>query len=120
MSHPVVFAEIHGADGAALRRFYAGLFGWPFQEMPGADYGMAPPEAGGIGVGVGAAPEGRPGLVTFYVRTDDVAAALATAEGLGGTTSLPATRMPDGTVIGMLADPEGHVVGLVTPPPSSG
>ena len=26
MSHPVVFAEIHGADGAALRRFYAGLF----------------------------------------------------------------------------------------------
>jgi len=36
MSHPVVFAEIHGADGAALRRFYAGLFGWPFQEMPGA------------------------------------------------------------------------------------
>ena len=64
MSHPVVFAEIHGADGAALRRFYAGLFGWPFQEMPGADYGMAPPEAGGIGVGVGAAPEGRPGLVT--------------------------------------------------------
>ena len=51
MSHPVVFAEIHGADGAALRRFYAGLFGWPFQEMPGADYGMAPPEAGGIGVG---------------------------------------------------------------------
>jgi len=28
--------------------------------------------------------------------------------------------MPDGTVVGMLADPEGHVVGLVTPPPSSG
>jgi predicted enzyme related to lactoylglutathione lyase len=116
MTHAVVFAEVHGADGAALRRFYAELFGWCFQEMPGADYGMAPPAEGGIGVGVGAAPPGRTALVTFYVRTDDVAAALAAAERLGGTTSLQATRMPDGTVIGLLADPEGHVIGLVTPP----
>lgn len=117
MSDPVVFAEVHGADGAALRRFYGELFGWAFTEMEGPmDYGMAPPGDGGIGVGVGAAPEGRPSQVTFYVRTADVAGALATAERLGGTTSLPATTMPDGTVLGMVADPEGHVIGLVTPP----
>jgi hypothetical protein len=57
MSDPVVFAEVHGADGGAL----------------------------------------------------------TAAECLGGTTSMPATEMPDG----MLADPEGHVIGLVSPPAGS-
>ena len=118
MSAPVVFAEIHGRDGAALRSFYAELFGWVFAAMPGSavDYGMAQTGEGGIGVGVGAAPEGRAGQVTFYVRTDDVAGALTTAERRGGAVSLPATTMADGTVLGMVADPEGHVIGLVTPP----
>jgi hypothetical protein len=58
--------------------------------------------------------------VTFYVRSADVAGALAEAERLGGTTSLPAMQMPDGTMIGMFADPEGHVIGLITPPAGSG
>jgi uncharacterized protein len=119
MSDPVVFAEVLGSDGGALRRFYGELFGWSFSGMPEAtdyDYGMAQSGEGGVGVGVGAAPAGRPGHVTFYVRTDDVAAALAAAERLGGTSAMPATEMPDGTVVGLLADPEGHVVGLVRPP----
>jgi uncharacterized protein len=117
VSDPVVFAEVLGDGGGALRRFYAELFGWSFSEMPGpTDYGMAQSGEGGIGVGVGAAPPGRPGHVTFYVRTDDVAGALAAAMRLGGTSAMPATEMPDGTVVGLLADPEGHVVGLVRPP----
>jgi uncharacterized protein len=108
---------VHGRDGEALRRFYAELFGWSFSPMEGPmDYGMAQSGEGGIGVGVGAAPQGRSEYVTFYVRTADVAAALATAERLGGTIGMPATQMPDGTVIGLLADPEGHTIGLVTPP----
>ena len=112
-----MFAEVHGDDGGALRRFYGELFGWAFQSYGDAtDYGMAQSGEGGIGIGVGRAPEGRPGMVTFYVRTDDVAGALAAAERLGGTSAMPATQMPDGTVIGLLADPEGHVIGLVTPP----
>lgn len=76
---------------------------------------MAPPGDGGIGVGMGAAPEGRPSLVTFYVRTADVAAALEAAERLGGATAMPATEMPDGTLVGLFDDPEGHTIGLVTP-----
>ena len=119
MSDPVVLAEVHGRDGEALRRFYAELFGWAFQSYgDGMDYGMAQSGEGGIGVGVGAAPEGRPSRVTFYVRTDDVAGALASAERLGRAVSMP-TTMPDGTVLGMVADPEGHVIGPVTPPAGS-
>ena len=59
MTAPIVFAEVHGRDGEALRRFCAELF---------------------------------------------------------GAVGMPATEMPDGTVIGLLADPEGHTIGLVTPP----
>jgi predicted enzyme related to lactoylglutathione lyase len=52
MSAPVVFAEIHGADGPALRRFYTGLFGWAFDGM------LADPE--GHLIGLVAPPAGRP------------------------------------------------------------
>jgi len=121
MSDPVVFAEVHGADGAALRRFYGELFGWEFHEMAGPmDYGMAHSGEDGIGVGVGTAPAGRASQVTVYVRTADVAAALASAERLGGSTVLAATQMPDGSVVGLLADPEGHAIGLITPPGTGG
>jgi predicted enzyme related to lactoylglutathione lyase len=114
--NPVVFAEVQGENGATLRQFYTDLFGWAFEEMQGPmDYGMAPPGEGGIGVGVGAAPEGQKSMVTFYVRTKDVAAALDAAERLGGTVAMPVTEMPDGTVIALFDDPEGHTIGLVTP-----
>jgi len=119
--NPVVFAEVQGENGATLRQFYTDLFGWAFEEMQGGmDYGMAPPGKGGIGVGVGSAPEGRTGMVTFYVRTNDVEAALGAAERLGGTIAMPRTEMPDGTVIGLFEDPEGHTIGLVTPTDGDG
>lgn len=38
MTHPVVFFEIVGQDGQALRRFYGDLFAWTIQpptELPG-------------------------------------------------------------------------------------
>jgi predicted enzyme related to lactoylglutathione lyase len=48
LSDPVVFAEIHARDGAALRRFYAELFGWAFRSYgDGMDYGMAQSGEGG-------------------------------------------------------------------------
>jgi len=114
--NPVVFAEVQGENGATLRQFYTDLFGWNFEDAPGdGDYAMAPPGEGGVGVGVGSAPDGRRG-VTFYVRTNDVDAALDAAERLGGTIAMQRTEMPDGTVIGLFEDPEGHAIGLVTPP----
>ena len=51
--------------------------------------------------------------VTFYVQVPDVAAALLRAEGLGAKVIQPATDLPAGPTVGLLADPQGHVVGLV-------
>ena len=56
--------------------------------------------------------DGSAGLVTGYVRVADINATLAKAESLGGRTIMPRFS-PDGTAyLALVADPEGHVVGL--------
>lgn len=112
MGNPVVHFEITGADSAALQQFYGDLFGWKITNMPEMGYGIVEKEEGGIGGGIGAAQSG-PGTVTFYTAVDDVQAYLDKAESLGGKTVMPVTVIPDMVTFALLADPEGHVVGVV-------
>jgi hypothetical protein len=112
MPSPVTHFEVLGADADALQRFYAEAFGWQMQDVMGGSYYMA--DAGsGIKGGVGAAPPGGSGHVTFYVEVDDPAAALAKVSQLGGKTVQEPMDVPNGPTIALFADPEGHVVGLV-------
>jgi uncharacterized protein len=67
----------------------------------------------GIGGGVGGMPEGQPGHVTFYVQVPDIEAALKKAEKLGATRLMGPDKVPDGPTLGLFADPEGFVVGVV-------
>ncbi|MGE0460582.1 MAG: VOC family protein [Vicinamibacterales bacterium] len=114
MAHPVLWFEVLGTNGDALRRFYGSLFRWSFNTDNPANYGVVNTGdsrgiQGGVGQGSGG---GRPSGVTFYVETPDVTASLAEAERLGGRIVMPRTQMPDVT-LGLFADPEGHVIGLV-------
>jgi uncharacterized protein len=113
MGRPVTHFEILGQDTAALRRFYGQAFGWKLGDPDSAmDYAMVETGGGGgIGGGIGKAPQG-PGHVTFYVSVDDPAAALAQIEQLGGRTVLEPQEVPGGVTFALFADPEGHVVGL--------
>ncbi|SRR5712692_11786906 len=113
MGNPVVHFEVVGKDAAALQTFYEKAFDW--QMKPAIPhYAMAHPGAGGgINGGVGAAPNGGPGHVTFYVEVNDLAAALTTIESLGGRRVTGPMEVPGGPSIAMFADPEGHMVGLV-------
>jgi predicted enzyme related to lactoylglutathione lyase len=118
MGHPVVHFEVMGKDGGALQRYYSELFDWQITPAPGPmDYGLVEQwvnaEGIGIGGGVGAGRDGYGGHVTFYVQVPDVEAALAKAEGLGGKRVSGPDPIPTGQVIGLFADPEGHVIGLV-------
>lgn len=112
MANKVVHFEVTGNDGAALRKFYGNLFGWEFNTDFPQDYGVVEASEGTIGGGIGAAQEG-PGMVTFYVDSDDITKSLEQAEKLGGTTVAPEMDVPGGIKIGLFADPEGHVIGLV-------
>ena len=116
MTHPVVFFEVLGRDGTALRSFYAELFDWKIDTMSEpTDYGMVAREDGGIDGGVGKAPDGGQGHAIFYVHTDDPQGTLDRASELGGSVVMPPFELPGGGLIALLADPEGHTVGLYRP-----
>jgi predicted enzyme related to lactoylglutathione lyase len=120
MGNPVIHFEVTGKDGAKLASFFSDLFGWQIDTNNPLSYGTMPREQNvgadgvGIGGGVGTAPQGGDGLVTFYVGVPDVDASLAKAESLGGTRLFGPAEVP-GTpiVLGQFADPEGHVIGLM-------
>ena len=119
MGQPVVHFEIMGKDGREapellLRAVRVG----DRREQPDElrhvprDDNLAS-DGTGIGGGIGQAPEGYDGHVTFYAGVDDVEAALAKAESLGGTRMMgPETVMED-VEIGLFQDPEGNTVGVV-------
>lgn len=115
-SNPVVHFEVLGQDASALRKFYADAFGWPLGPADDGpmQYSMVNlKDRGGIDGGIGKAPQG-PGHVTFYVGVQDAQAALDQVERLGGRTVQPPTPIPGGVTFALFADPEGHVVGLLT------
>jgi uncharacterized protein len=116
MGQQVVHVEVVGKDPAQLRSFYGDMFGWEFgQPMGPTDYAVVE-DPNGIGAGVGNGPEGYPGHVTFYVQVPDAEAALAKAESLGGKRMMGPDEVPGvGIVIGLFSDPEGHVIGIMTP-----
>jgi predicted enzyme related to lactoylglutathione lyase len=114
MASPVVHFEIRSADPDASRKFYGQLFGWTFPDgdIPGYSYvetGMQ----GAIPGGIGPLQDGQP-LVTFFVGVADVAGTLEAAAAAGGAIVQPATQVP-GVTFGLLADPQGQVVGVACP-----
>ena len=113
MSDHVVHFEVTGKDGKALQRFYADVFGWKIDDNNPGGYGMVRDEEQKVTGGIGAAPQGSPGGVTFYVHTQDAKAALTKIEKLGGKVVMPLTQVAPETTIALFADPEGHVIGLM-------
>jgi len=114
MQHPVVWFEVTGKDIDRLRGFYGELFGWTYASKDPSMYNEVQVAPGvGIPGGIGfARPPAQP-WVTFYVGTSDLAASLAKAKALGGTTVLEPTDVGDGTRIAAFRDPEGNAIGLV-------
>ena len=112
MANRIVHAEVVGKDGPALQKFYGELFDWKQNtDLPGG-YAMTDSDQSGIVLGTGPAPDGSGGWVTFYVTVPDIDATLARAESLGGRTVMPKFSPAPDTTLAMVADPEGHIVGL--------
>src|SRR5256885_2171522 len=117
MGQPVVHFEVVGKNTEKLREYYGKLFGWKIDANNPMGYGMVSRDDNktkdgglGIGGGIGPAPEGYSGHVTFYVAVPDVEAALAKAAELGGTRMMGPERPMDMVEIGLFTDPEGHVI----------
>jgi len=111
MAHPVIHAEIRSADPDATRDFFGRLFGWTYSDgaYPGYTF---------VDTGVdGALPtaisplQGDEDAVLFFVGVQDVAETLAQAERLGGRIVQPPQTVP-GVTFGVLADKQGHLIGV--------
>ena len=119
MGQPVVHFEIIGQDAEKLRSYYSELFGWKFDADNPMNYGVVQRDANvtadgvGIGGGIGPAPEGYEGHITFYIEVPDVEAALAKAEGLGGTRMMGPEVVMGRMVLGMFRHPEDNVIGVI-------
>src|SRR6476661_6793465 len=94
---PVVHLELHTADGAGARDFYAELCRWQAERVTTA--GAAPYHAlelgRGLGGGIVECATGHP-LWLPYVEVADVAAATAEAGKLGARTLLSPREGPAG------------------------
>lgn len=120
MKHPVMHFEIMGHDAGKLRDFYADVFDWSVgKPLPGTpEYSIVEPVPNfqhGISGGIGKAPEGYDGHVTFYIVVDDVERAFAKIEAKGGTRMMGPDKVPNGPIIGLFRDPDGRTIGLVNP-----
>jgi predicted enzyme related to lactoylglutathione lyase len=122
MGNPVVHFEFSSEQPAKLRAYYEQLFDWEFDS--GSPVAPSVSQAGnygflnavtGIPGGIGGGA-GYPTHALFYVGVEDVAAALAQAESLGGSRVLGPERNPNGhLVVAQFRDPDGNLVGLAGP-----
>jgi predicted enzyme related to lactoylglutathione lyase len=113
MGQPVVHFEIGCRDKSKTAAFFRDLFGWTTNEAGPATM-IETGGTGGINGHITALGHEPHNYTIFYVQVDDVAAALAKAESLGGKTVVPPVSIPIGT-FGWFADPEGNTIGLWTP-----
>lgn len=117
--------EFLSGDSERSKRFYGEVFGWQFEDIPGADYlNVRTSEdgieggIGGVAQATGTAPPASNGIYA-YLLAPDMDATLAAIEEAGGEIVIPKTdvmgmaefahfRDPDGNLIGLWRDAESH------------
>jgi predicted enzyme related to lactoylglutathione lyase len=113
-----IFDELVTPDLATSKRFYAGLFGWEFLDIPGLKYPYAEALLDGQPVaGLVQKPTeptaNRNSVWLGFLAVADVAKAVATAQAQGATDLVPSHTVPGRGVEAILADPEGGVFGVL-------
>ncbi|HYN35211.1 MAG TPA: VOC family protein [Ilumatobacteraceae bacterium] len=107
-------------DPDASKSFYAGLFGWEFDDQPtdqdGVDYTMAMRNghnaAGLMRLTPEMASSGMPSVWSTYVSVDDLDAAVADVEPAGGSVMQPPMDVMEAGRMAVVADPAGAVICL--------
>lgn len=122
MTGRVVHFEIPFDDGDRARAFYKDAFGWNLVHMPEMSYTMVstgptteqgpPSEPGFINGGMLDRSESLSGSPVVVVDVEDIDAALAKIESLGGSTLQAKMPVGDMGFAAYFKDCEGNVVGL--------
>ena len=103
--------EIPSTDVGGSAKFYADLFGWRMQAFD-ATYTMFD-VADGVGGGIQHVDSVPDPCIQVYVSVDDIPAALARVEELGGHSVMPKTEIGGGMgFMAFFTDPCGCQIGL--------
>jgi uncharacterized protein len=107
--------QLNTSDPDTARRFYAELFGWRIEEMPGGDqpywgiYNGDRLNGGMMGMPAGAGE--MPSHWLIYFGSEDVDADAGRVGELGGQVLLPPVDVPGGRIL-VAHDPHGAAFGL--------
>lgn len=112
MANPFVHVELMTSDLDRAKKFYAGLFDWTLEEIPGMDYTLIKV---GEGTGGGMMQHPMPGAPSSwlaYVLVADAAAATEKARKLGAMIVKEVTEIPGIGWFSVLVDPTGATLAL--------
>lgn len=115
----IVWFEVPVDDTGRAKDFYAKLFGWNIEAMPGApgDYHMMKtggPDASPDGGMLLRQNPGHRGICTYFL-VESVNDAVAKVQSLGGTVCVPKTPVPSMGWFAMCTDTEGNVFAVWEP-----
>ncbi|MBI5674890.1 MAG: VOC family protein [Nitrospirae bacterium] len=112
MANPFVHVELQTKDLDKSKKFYAGMFDWKLEEIPGMGYTII---SVGDGTGGGMMKNPVPGVPDNwlpYILVDDVAASTKKAQALGATICKDVTEVPNMGWFSVITDPTGAAFGL--------
>ena len=112
----VAWFDITTTNLQQSKAFYAGLVGWEFTSLKGAENLAAEIVSGGKPIGTLRVAEGKisPFDGVVYIQVKDLPASCAKAKELGGTIppGFPFDLSDDRGAIGLVVDPAGHPIGM--------
>jgi uncharacterized protein len=111
------FNDLVSPDVEASAAFYRELFGWQIEEIPASDgqYWSITNNGRLNGGMLPLIPGGHPAW-NLYFAVDDVDAAIAKADELGGGTVMGPMDIPNGTRFAILRDPQNAVFSVSSGP----
>ena len=124
MDHTVIHFEIPANNVEKLRKFYAGLFGWKIEKMPGpieywtigtvpVDEKMTPLRPGvNGGLYKKERPENKP---VNYISVESIDKCVERVKALGGKIVQLKQEVPGVGWIAVAVDPEGNQVAMLQP-----
>ena len=117
----VAWFDITSTNLSQSKAFYAGLFGWEFTSMKGAENLAAEIVSDGRAIGSLRVAEGKisPYDGVVYIQVKDMPASCAKAKELGGTIppGFPFNLNDERGAIALVVDPAGHPVGMYSRTP---
>jgi predicted enzyme related to lactoylglutathione lyase len=110
--------DVVAGDRARAQKFYGEVFGWTFEDIPGADYINVRTSENGIESGIGGVAQATgtaaPALngVVPYILAPDMDATIAAIEAAGGAIVIPRTDVMGMGEFAHFRDPDGNLIGL--------